>query len=383
VDLFDVVGDVVDSVQDGGRNFASGALEFFQRMGNLDETSLGPSLLDKAGFVVDNPLVKIAGSPILAAAQGMILAMKATTGSGEPEDGEGYKTSAEKLDEAGETLVDAAPDDDLWDGTASEAYRDKNGKHRHLTFEVGYADHDIHGILQREAEQVTRTRESLGDLSDFLADFDTATSWLGFVPGGGAVKAAMDMAMAATQVGQAEFHIAKLGLDSARNAGEVRAQIDAYTQAAALEMFDETDCAPFGIEERRDRTRPRRAVEERYIPVEGPPVSYPPATPYESPTTPPIAPALPPPAAPAPSAPAPARPVAPAPVAPTSAAPTPAAPKPGPSPGAPVASRPTPSVQSRAPVAQGAQSGLSNSGRAPAVSAAQVEPPANRKPQGE
>ncbi|WP_102144925.1 EspA/EspE family type VII secretion system effector [Mycobacterium hubeiense] len=80
----------------------------------------GPGILDKVSVL--NEFIGMAGSPILAAAQTAIRGMKATTGSGEPEDGEAFKKSSDLLDEAADLVIAADPKSDRWDGTASETY---------------------------------------------------------------------------------------------------------------------------------------------------------------------------------------------------------------------------------------------------------------------
>jgi hypothetical protein len=234
-----------------------------------------PRLLDKAA----NTLVDLAGSPILAGAQVAIRGMKATTGSGEPEAGEAFKKSAELYDEAGDLLIDAAAKADLWDGTAAEAYDEKNATHRHLTIEVAGAEKNMQSYLSELAAQVTETRKDLDERVKFLADYDTATSWMNAIPGGAAVKAAADLGVASTQLELAQMTMTKLVAESVLNANRIRDQVGTYEAAAAQVLFgaDESIVLPCGepfADERTEGLLPRRTDPNRpYVPPEsdGPP----------------------------------------------------------------------------------------------------------------
>ncbi|MCK5752076.1 MAG: hypothetical protein KAH46_05165, partial [Mycobacterium sp.] len=232
-------------------------------------------------------LSEFASSPILAAAQLTIYGMKATTGSGEPEDGEAFEKSADLYEEAGNLLIDAAPVPDRWNGTAADTYEAKNGEHRRLTLEVAAAEKEMRQALNGLAAQVKATRKDLQDAIDFLSDYDTSTSWMNFIPGGAAVKAASDAAVAATQLGVAQASIAKLVAESVSVAQTMQTPLGRYGDAAKQDILDaarEFGCGePFG-DERRTGQLPRRTdPKESFELPEPPPVVYPPATPYESP----------------------------------------------------------------------------------------------------
>lgn len=113
---------------------------------------------------------KLADSPILSAAQLAIEAQKATTGSGDPEDGNGYRESAKRLAECVETLSHADPHQDRWDGSASSEYHETNSAHRSLVSNVQNADSHIGQTLAVEADQVSRTRQTLDETSQYLYD---------------------------------------------------------------------------------------------------------------------------------------------------------------------------------------------------------------------
>jgi hypothetical protein len=246
-----------------------------------------PSLLDKAA----NTLIDLAGSPILAGAQVAIRGMKATTGSGEPEAGEAFKKSAELYDEAGNLLIDAAVKPDQWEGTAAEAYEKKNDSHRHLTIEVAGAEQNMQRYLSDLATQVTETRTNLDERVKFLADYDTATSWMNAIPCGAAVKAAADLGVASTQLELARMAMAKLVAESLLNANRMRDQIVTYEAAAGAVLFGDDEsivlpCGePFGDERTEGRLTRRTDPNEPYVPPESdrPPMIYPPAKPANTP----------------------------------------------------------------------------------------------------
>jgi hypothetical protein len=244
-----------------------------------------PGPLDKLPVEILN----LASSPILAAAQITIQGMKATTGSGEPEAGAAFEKSAEQYEEAGNQLIAADVKTKTWDGTAAASYEATNDKHRHLTFEVAEAEKEMQGLLRDLAAQITETRTNLQDAVDFLANYDTATLWMNAIPGGGAVKAAADLGVASTQLGLANASMAKLVAESVLTAHRVRTPLERYENAGRQEMLDpegDFPCGePFGDERTEGQLPSRTDPNEPYIPPEpdGPPVTYPPVTPYETP----------------------------------------------------------------------------------------------------
>lgn len=261
------------------------ALDLLRKYGDVVgiDWDKGPSIIDRT---LAPAVTNLAGSPILAAAQLTIQGMKATTGSGEPEDGEAFEKSADLYEDAGNLLIDAAPVEDRWEGVAAMTYGNKNDEHRRLTLEVAEAEKKMRQTLSRLAAQVRSTRDDLQEAIDFLSDYDTSTSWMNFIPGGAAVKAASDAGVAATQLGVAQASIAKLVAESVSVAQIMRACLDSYTNAAGQKMLDAKDefpCGePFGDERSTDQLPSRARPERPYERPEprGPAVIYPPATPY-------------------------------------------------------------------------------------------------------
>jgi len=263
------------------------AFKILQRYGEVIgvDWDKAPGPLDR---LPNAGVLDLASSPILLAAQMVIKGMRATTGSGEPQDGAAFKKSAELYEDAGNVLIDAAVKNDRWNGTASDAYEAKNDSHRHLTLEVASAEKDMQGYLSALAEQVTGTRTDLEGAVKFLSDYDTATAWMNAVPGGAAVKAIGDTGVAATQVQLSQFSMSKLLAESLLNANRIRDKIGTYQDAAGQQMLDSDPEKPFPCgepfgDERTNGQLPGRVdpnTNQAYVPPVPPPIEHPPATPY-------------------------------------------------------------------------------------------------------
>lgn len=254
---------------------------------------LGASLGQVPRRFAESTLVKLTDSPPIDAALMAIEAMKATTGSGAPEDGEGFRASAHLLEEAVDLLIDAKPHDDRWSGDASGIYLDRAVTHKNLTSRVQVADGEIQRILSDEADEVSRTRSTLDNTSQYLQDFALSTSWMNVVPGGRAAKLSVDSAAAAAGLATATFTVANLAQASFSNAAKIRSQLHHYQDAAQEKLDLATGaCDPF-IDAKKDIQpghRPRRLDPRRDYEVPTPlePIPFgPPATPYGVTATPP------------------------------------------------------------------------------------------------
>ncbi|GBE64072.1 hypothetical protein MFM001_05340 [Mycobacterium sp. MFM001] len=256
---------------------------------------LGVNLGPVPSLYAKSPFGMLSDSEVLAAAQLMIEGERALTGSGEPEDGKGYKESAKNLNGAVETLINANPHADRWDGKASEAYEKTNDVHRRNTSNVQAADEQVAAILGTEGGQVSRTRETLDDASQKLYDYGLSTAWMNAFPPLRVAKFALDSAAAATALATTNTTMMILTKNVAENALRMRSQLNAYEKAREDTSGSPGDSAEPGsvfVPQKDDisdggrpsRTDPNRPYE---VPIpEGPPVNYPPATPYGSPATP-------------------------------------------------------------------------------------------------
>ena len=225
---------------------------------------------------------KMADSPILAAAQLAIEAQKALTGSGTPEEGNGYRESAKRLNEAVETLVDARPQNDRWDGAASREYANRNDTHRRHTSNVQVADEKIGEILSIESGQVSRARRTLDETSQGLYDYGLATAWMNLVPGLNAAKLASDTAAAASALATTQTTMSILSKNALENALRIRSLITDYERAATDKSGDGGACGTLIPPKDDLNRRPSRldANEPYTVPPPENPRSGPPAIPY-------------------------------------------------------------------------------------------------------
>ena len=67
--------------------------------------SLGANLGPVPSFLENSPVMKLAESKVIAAAQLAISGMKATTGSGDPYTGDQFRDSSKRLENVVETLI--------------------------------------------------------------------------------------------------------------------------------------------------------------------------------------------------------------------------------------------------------------------------------------
>ncbi len=174
---------------------------------------------------------QIADSKIIWAAQMLIDGMKLTTGSGTPVNGDEFRESSKRLEDVVLTLISAEPHGDRWNGTASEVYAATNASHRRLTSRVQAADETIAGVLDTEAGQVARTRETLQDQNDWLKAYDLATCWMQASGPGRAIKVVLDTAASVAALDIAGGTMVILVKNSLENAGRITGRTGDYTKA--------------------------------------------------------------------------------------------------------------------------------------------------------
>ncbi|WP_206743112.1 EspA/EspE family type VII secretion system effector [Mycolicibacterium obuense] len=230
---------------------------------------------------------KLADSKILAAAQLAIEGQKALTGSGDPEEGNGYRDSARRLEDTVETLIDAAPKGDRWDGAAAEEYGRANTVHRKQASNTSVADKAIGEVIAREAGQVRRTRQTLDEASQTLYDFGLATSWMMFVPPLIPAKLEADIAAATAALGVTTKAISELAIDSVANAQRIMETLQDYAAVVSKETVGDAspDCNATLVSQQDDRMRlPTRIADgDNYtVPEPEVPDTGPPAIPYSN-----------------------------------------------------------------------------------------------------
>lgn len=305
---------LVDNVLDGdwGGAFHDG----FKLVGDANDlvegiSALGgfASPLPTSFYAVKNLLP--ADSKILWAAQQAIDGMKKTTGSGQPCNGDEFRVSSERLQTVVDTLISAEPHEDKWDGTASQVYNAVNASHRRVTSEVQNADLEVAKVLDIEAGQVTRTRETLDDQIEWLKVYDIATFPLNATPLGRLAKLGLDTAAAAAALGIAGTTMSVLVKNSVENALSIREHLDGYANGAKDTSGNpDGGCEIFAVPDPNDEKQQLPRHDQRATPLPDPangtrppsrslptteytvpspeePIVYgPPATPYAVPTPP-------------------------------------------------------------------------------------------------
>lgn len=229
---------------------------------------------------------KLADSPILSAAQLVIEGEKKLTGSGDPHGGAGYSASAVKFEETVETLIHAEVNLDAWDGTAATYYDKASKAHRKIVSNMSVADADVGSVLDTEAGQVARTRETLDTTSQGLYDYGLATSWMLLVPGLNMAKLAADSAAAAAALGTTNTTMLVLASNSLENSRKIGTAAETY--AAAKKDTSGSGRFAEPKQDQLENLPTRLQPDTTYTPVKPttPPPAGPPARPYDAPAPP-------------------------------------------------------------------------------------------------
>jgi hypothetical protein len=154
---------------------------------------------------------------------------------------------------------------------------------------VQNADDNIAQILALEADQVSRTRKTLDETSQYLYDYGLATAVVSFIPGANVAKMVADAAAASAALTTTNATMAILVKNSIENSFNIRDWLDGYTDAAQDSSGAGGDCGTFvePSEDIGDETRPTRLKPDEPYDVpspEEPPDWSPPAAPYGSAT---------------------------------------------------------------------------------------------------
>jgi hypothetical protein len=171
---------------------------------------------------------------------------------------------------------------------ASTAYTTANNLHRGYTSDVQVADEQIAAIVRTEAGQVSRTRQTLDEASQYLYDYGLATSWMNYIPTLAMAKQAADAAAAGTALATTNSAMMTLVKNSFENAMRIRQSTKLYAGAAEDKSgVDPGDCGAFVAPDVDKANLPSRLQSDAEYEVPAPeePFDGPPATPYQSPTT--------------------------------------------------------------------------------------------------
>ncbi|OMC34074.1 hypothetical protein A5740_10540 [Mycobacterium sp. GA-1841] len=190
---------------------------------------------------VGSLLVRAAQSPILAAGQQTIEAMKKSTGVGDPEGGGRFGEAAAKMGAAGQVLASAGPNES-WNSSGAAAYTARNTEQVGRVQRMVELDNTVAGVLTKEAGQISVARASLDGHSDWLGSMSLLTASAGIIPGfGPAARMGAEIAMVAKAVGESNSD-----LDTLR--GHINENAAVLQTAAAQYQTLAAGAAPTGAE---------------------------------------------------------------------------------------------------------------------------------------
>jgi hypothetical protein len=216
--------------------------------------------------------VTVVESDLLASGQSIIAALKSTTGEGDPERGAAFDQGRSSLTEVTETLRSAVPGDG-WDGTGSYAYADQNTRQQMRSEAMADADHEVHKVLCREADQISARRGHLDEQSNFLADSSRVMSQLQSVPRyGDATRLAMELTALQAALEESYHQINQLQSEVAQNAADLQQAVGRYCGVA-----DGAELPGAAVEIALDSDRPQGPVATRldFDNPPGPPAGMP------------------------------------------------------------------------------------------------------------
>lgn len=105
-----------------------------------------------------------AGLPVIEAGLVAMMGMANMLGVGDPETGNRFATGANKFNGVSEALSSTHPPDS-WEGSGSDAYAERNNEQRERALQMAENDKTVKEVLDREAEQVEKTRETIDHMS--------------------------------------------------------------------------------------------------------------------------------------------------------------------------------------------------------------------------
>jgi hypothetical protein len=204
-------------------------------------------------LATSGPPLEPAGSDLLDYTRSIVAGLKNTTGAGDPDNGEVFGQAQATFDAVNEALQSATPAG--WEGAGSYFYMEQNARQQLRSEAMAEADHVVHTVLQREADQIALRRGHLDDQCNFLADAGHVMLPLQFVPRyGQAMKLAVEIAAVQTSIGECRHKMNVLHAEVAQNAAELQRTVGRYSAVAdGAEIFSTaTDFQP--------RTKPRPQV---------------------------------------------------------------------------------------------------------------------------
>ncbi|TRW78211.1 hypothetical protein FK535_25990 [Mycolicibacterium sp. 018/SC-01/001] len=198
---------------------------------------------------------------ILGAGQRLITGMRATTGQGRPDSGDMFALGAAGFLSAAQTVGAAYPRDS-WQGAGAAAYTAATRRVAGRTEALAVLDRGVHEVIDREAAQIVRRRETLDQQFTRLSSLRRATGSLAAIPGVGiAMRSAVEMAAVTAAVDVCGTELRDLAADTATNADRLRRIAGDYqelTDAAAVtgEIVPSDETEPSDENRAPDETGP-------------------------------------------------------------------------------------------------------------------------------
>jgi hypothetical protein len=221
-DITDTVSDVVSDVKDifsGTFGGLAGGL------GNLID--IGRQFFSKAPE-----------TPIIDAGLQVINGMSEMCGNGSPDTGEGFAGGADQLDNVGQSLNSAAPDDS-WEGGGASAYSKQNVKQQGRMQTLAETDSTVAQVLAQEAEQLGVTVQQLNSAATILQLAILPASIAMADPlGGEAISVAIQIAAVASGMAIATPAMANMVSNSMQNAQAIQQAANSYRDVASNAKLD-------------------------------------------------------------------------------------------------------------------------------------------------
>ncbi|MCG7594156.1 EspA/EspE family type VII secretion system effector [Mycobacterium sp. PSTR-4-N] len=174
------------------------------------------------GKFTDGACGAVAVTDILGAGQRVIAGMRSTTGHGRPDAGESFQYGATGFLAAARTVECAYPRDE-WEGGAAQSYTVATRRLAGAAEALAVLDRDVHTVIDREATQIIRRRETLDDHAHQLSSLRRVTGSLAAIPGvGPAMKSSIELAAVTAAVGVCSTELGDLAAETADNASRLR-----------------------------------------------------------------------------------------------------------------------------------------------------------------
>ncbi|WP_458319007.1 EspA/EspE family type VII secretion system effector [Mycolicibacterium brisbanense] len=231
-DIKDIVSDVKD-ITDTVSDVASDVKDIFSGTFGGLASGLGNLIDIGRQFFSNAP-----ETPIIDAGLKVINGMSDMCGDGSPDTGEGFAGGADQLDNVGQSLDSAAPDDS-WEGGGASAYSKQNVKQQGRMQTLAETDNTVAQVLAQEAEQLGVTVQQLNGAATILQLAILPASIAMADPlGGEAVSVAIQIAAVASGMAIATPAMANMVSNSMQNAQAIQQAANSYRDVASNAKLD-------------------------------------------------------------------------------------------------------------------------------------------------